>query len=358
MRLPRASLGGFTLIELMVVTAIIGFLIALLLPAAQAAREAARRASCGSNLRQVGLATLNYADAFQTLPPGRISMYDQRFAGPNPPCTSTRVDKGPLVSILPFLEQVSLYNGVNQSLSIFGPENTTVHLARVALFACPSDPAAWETRVLATGELAPMSPDPPGGTWRMIPTSYAASAGSFDVVGLRAFYPGCAVPGMVAAQCNGVFPDGITIRIADVTDGLGQTILYSEKAVTTFDRAGPAPASPPTQHGWWVSGNLDDSLFTAFYGPKSYRNLSAYGDDARVRSASSLHPGGLNVLMGDGSVRFVKDSVDSWPVDPTFGRPSGASLGPGGWWTNLPKPGVWQSLVTRGGSELVGGQDY
>jgi prepilin-type processing-associated H-X9-DG protein len=280
------------------------------------------------------------------------------LAGPNPVCTSTRIDKDPLISILPFFGQRSVYNAVNQSVSIFAPENTTEFSWRGALFACPSDPAASDPRILVPGELLPMAPDPAGGTWRMAATSYAASVGSFDVLGLPAFYLGCSVPGQVRTQTDGVFPDGIPVRIADVTDGLGQTILFAEKAVTTFDRPGPPGPSPPTQHGWWVSGNLDDSLFSTFYRPNAYRNLSTYGDAARVRSASSLHPGGLNVLMGDGSARFVKDSVNSWPADIATGRPVGASLDPGGWWTNLPSPGVWQSLATRGGAEVIGADEY
>ena len=348
-----AERRGFTLIELMVVMGVVSLLIALLLPAVQAAREAARRSSCSSNLRQIGLATANYCDVHQVFPPGRTSMYDPRFAGPIPRCSSTKVDKGPLVSILPYLEQSPIYSAINQSTSIFSLENTTLFTSRVGVYACPSDPGAWDSRVLAAGELAPMAPDPPGGTWRMVPSSYAASTGSLDVIGLPAFYPGCTIPAQVRSQSNGIFADVSPVRFADVTDGLGQTLLFSEKAITTFDRAGAGGSSPPTQHGWWVSGNVDDALFSSFYRPNAYRGLSAYGDDARFRSASSLHPGGLNALMGDGSVRLIRETIDGWPADPVSGRPNGARLDPGGWWTNLPKPGVWQALATRAGGEVV-----
>jgi len=344
---------GFTLIELMVVIGIISLLIALLIPAAQAAREAARRAACCSNLRQIGLAVANYADANQVFPPGRILMYDPRYSGPNPPCTSTRVDKGPLVSILPYLEMAAAYNAINQATSIFGLENTTSFTLRVAVYACPSDPAASSLRILGLGELTPMAPDPAGGTWRMAASSYAASTGSVDVIGLTSSYPDCSVPGLVRSQSNGLFADISPVRHADVTDGLTQTLLFSEKAVTTFDSSSQGSPGLGAKHGWWVSGNVDDTLFSAFYAPNAHRRLSAYGDDARFRSASSLHPGGLNVALGDGSVRFLKETIDTWPADVTYGRPVGARPDPRGWWVGLPRPGVWQALATRAGGEVI-----
>jgi prepilin-type N-terminal cleavage/methylation domain-containing protein/prepilin-type processing-associated H-X9-DG protein len=348
MRRPR----GFTLIELLVVIGIVSLLLGLLVPAVQSAREAARRASCVSNLKQIGLATANYADVFQVFPPGRVLMYDPRFAGADPPCTSTQVDKGPLVSILPYLEQTSIYHAINQSTSIFSLENTTAFSYRVGIYACPSDPSASSVLVLAAGELTPMAPDPVGGTWQMVATSYAGSTGSLDVIGLSSFYPGCVVPGLVRTQSNGIFADVSPVRLADVTDGLSQTLLFSEKSITTFSRGGPNP-SEPAKHGWWVSGNLDDTLFSAFYAPNAYLRLSVFGDNARFRSASSLHPGGLNIVLGDGSVRFLKETIETWPAGVATGQPTGATLNPGGWWTNLPKAGVWQALATRSGGEVA-----
>ena len=138
---------GFTLVELMVAISIISLLVGLLLPAAQSAREAARRAQCSNNLRQFGLALQNYHDAFGSLPPGRIKSYDPRYSGPKPPCTSSIVDKSLEVFALGFMEQTTLYNAINQDLAIIGGENSTVHSIAVSAFACPSDPmSGWPRR--------------------------------------------------------------------------------------------------------------------------------------------------------------------------------------------------------------------
>ena len=343
---------GTTLIEILVVLSILFLLMGIFFPTLQAAREAARRAACGNNLRHIGLATQNYLATFESFPLGRISMADPRFAGANPRCTSTRVDQGPLVAILPFLEQEGLYAAINQSTSIFALENTTVHRVRVAAYSCPTDASAAREVTLEVGELVPMSPDPPGGTWRMVPTSYAGATGSIDVVGLPASYPGCVVPGLVRGQCDGIFADGATVRSADVTDGLSTTLLFAEKSITLFAEGG-APGALPSQHGWWVSGNFDDSLFSTFYPPDAGLKVSPYGEKARYRSASSLHPGGVQVALADGSVRLIAATVATWPFDGLSGRPIGATLGPAGGWINLPTPRVWQHLATRSGGEMV-----
>lgn len=331
---------------------IISILIALLLPAVQSAREAARRASCASNLRQIGFAVTAYVDSHQVLPIGRMPLYDRRYGGKNPPCTTRFIDKGPLVSILPYLEQRSLFAAVNHDVSIFAMENTSVFTARVATYLCPSDSGAQEMIVIPPNMIAPMSPDQPSGPWRVSGTSYAGNFGSTDIIALPWRSPACRVPEPLRAQADGVFTDFYPIRLASITDGLSHTLYFSEKSITTFAGLQRTNPSAKNASGWWLSGNLPDSLFTAAYPPNAIRRVSVYAVEAVTHGASSLHPQGVQAVMGDGSVRFVRESIQSWPIESVTGEPIGATQNSNGVWENLPPRGVWQSIVTRSGAEL------
>src|SRR5262249_42642935 len=135
---------GFTLIELLVVIAIIAVLIALLLPAVQAAREAARRASCVNNLKQIGLALHNYEGTIGSFPRGVISVLaDPTWPLPAGNCTAFPTDLGPgwslFAQLFPYLEQSTLSNSLNFSLTIADPSNQTTRETRVATYVCPSD---------------------------------------------------------------------------------------------------------------------------------------------------------------------------------------------------------------------------
>src|SRR5262249_54973260 len=141
-RSPRRPSAGFTLIELLVVIAIIGVLIGLLLPAVQAARESARRLQCQNNLKQIGLALAHYVHDYDGLPPGYIWGYDrylQRDTGPG---------WGWAARILPYVEQMPLYNQINLVQPMQRPEQTTSATHRVELYVCPSDdmPAKWPAK--------------------------------------------------------------------------------------------------------------------------------------------------------------------------------------------------------------------
>ena len=351
----RSGPSGFTLIEVLVAISVISLLIALVLPAVQAAREASRRIQCANNLRQMGLAVQAYHDAFESLPPGRIKSYDPRYAGPNPPCTSTIVDKSLEIFILPFIEQGALYSAINQNLAIIGGENSTIHSVVVASFACPSDTMSGVVRLLNPGALAVYGVRDPA---LMVYTSYAGLTGSLSVLAQALPSGHCAVPYPLVAQGNGVFNDVAPIRLSSVTDGLSSTIFLGEKATTILRPLGAVNPTIPVKRGWYITGNLGDTLVTALYPPNADTEVAMLATAAWTNSASSLHPGGVNVAMGDGSVRFIKESIQSWSLDPITGNPAGASLSPGGWWINLPPAGIWQALATRSGDEVVDSSSY
>jgi prepilin-type N-terminal cleavage/methylation domain-containing protein/prepilin-type processing-associated H-X9-DG protein len=347
--------AGFTLVEILVSISIISLLVALLLPAIASARESARRAQCSNNLKQVGVALQAYHDAFGSLPPGRIKSYDPRYSGSSPPCTSSVVDKSVEVFALGFIEQTVVYNAINQTLAIIGGENSTVHALAIATFACPSDTMAGYPRDLNEGALAPYGVPQPA---RMVFTSYAGMIGSLPVIAQPLPSNGCAVPSALLFQCNGVFNDLAPIRFASVTDGMSNTVFVAEKATTILQELNILNPQYAAQHGWWITGNWGDTLLTSLYPPNACDKVAGASMTAWMNSASSMHPGGLNTLMGDGSVRFVRDSIQSWPFSRLSGNPAGASQNAQGAWVNLPPAGVWQALSTRAGGEVLGGGDY
>jgi type II secretory pathway pseudopilin PulG len=346
---------GFTLIELLVLISVISMLIAFLLPAVQSAREAARRAQCTNNLKQLGIALQSYHDAFGSFPPGRVKSYDPRYAGPNPPCTSRIIDKSIEVFALGFMDQTTLYNAINQGLTILGAENSTVHAVAVSAFACPSDPMAGLARSMSSNQLAQYGVPQPA---LMVYTSFAGMMGSLPVNALPQPRSGCVVPGALAAQCNGTFNDLSPIGISSVTDGLSNTIFMAEKAVTPLQGLTVFNSDYVAEHGWYITGNWGDTLVTTFYPPNACDRVSMAAMAAWSNSASSMHPGGFGALMGDGSVRFIADSIQSWPFDPRTGRPAGVTGNSRRGWANLPPEGVWQALSTRAGGEVVDGGAY
>lgn len=340
---------GFTLIELLVVIGIIGLLVGLILPAVQSSREAARRAQCANNLKQIGTAIHVYHQTWNALPLGRFKTYDPRLTGPNPPCSARLAEKSFLVMILPYMEQVPLYDSINQSVSVYGYENRTAFPTVVGSYACPSDPEAGRSRLLVSPELVASGLAGPDEPLQGAFASYVACFGSLPVNAVPLPVTDCKVAPRAIEQANGCFNDVAPIRFASVTDGLGQTLFVAERAtapIRDFDE-GIFHGS-----GWYLSGNLGFTLFTTMIPPNPFKD----GNAAIIGfSASSLHPGGLNALMGDGSVRFIKETIESWPLDATsLSTPQGASFTPGGFWVDVPRPGVWQALSSRSGGELIG----
>jgi len=228
----------------------------------------------------------------------------------------------------------------------------------VAGYACPSDPDAGVILDLPAGTLVPMAADPPGGRLKMVLTSYSASYGSFYVNPLPRPANNCTPDARAIAQANGAINDVSPIRFASIGDGLGQTLLAAEKSVSLYRAIQGGGGTSFGDHGWYVSGNWGDTLFTTFYPVNMPKKVAATAGFAHLLAASSQHPAGVNGLMGDGSVRFIKDTIDSWPYSTTSGAPPTATSNLAGYWENLPREGVWQAISTRSGGETVAGSDF
>ncbi|AMV40948.1 DUF1559 domain-containing protein [Planctomyces sp. SH-PL62] len=360
MRRPRLrTCSAFTLIELLVVVAIMAILVGMLVPAVQSAREAARRAKCANNLKQIGVALHVYVDAFSSLPPGRMMTYDPRYSGTRPPCTSSIVDKSFLIMILPGMEQASLYNAINQNVTILGRENRTIHTMAVDAYACPTDPGAGRAVQANVDRMLRHGLAVEGERLNVALTSYSGCFGAHHVDAVPSPASHCVIAPPLAAQSDGSFNDISPITLAAVSDGLSNTIFAAEKATGLFRRFDLLSHSSSSKYGWYMTGNWGDTMFTAFYPPNMHAKVAlAAGGAAHASSAGSLHPGGINCLLGDGSVRFVKDSIQSWPADSLTGHPVGASRNPGGWWEHCPPPRIWQALATRSAGEAIAHDAY
>ena len=357
-RLSKSPRRGLTLIELLVVITIIGVLLALLIPAVQAVRESARRTQCVNNLKQIGLALLTYESAIGCLPPGRMLTNDPRYAGTNPPCTSLLVDKSWLLHILPQLEQSALYNSINQGLTIFGLENSTTRAVAVGTFACPSDPDAGQVRRGYALLLASFRLDSEATPFMTQYDSYVGMYGSLYLQAIPRSASGCQVAPSVLAQVNGSFNDVSPIRLSSLSDGVSNTMVASERALFPLRNAEANNSAAFDQYGWTISGNWGDTLVSSFYPPNLHKKIVSDRCVEPFFAASSLHPGGLNGLFGDGSVRFIKETISTWLFDPGNGNPRGAKTDAAGAWINLPDRGVWQSLTTRDGGETVSADSY
>jgi prepilin-type N-terminal cleavage/methylation domain-containing protein len=308
--MPRSR--GFTLIELLVVIAIIAILIGLLLPAVQKVREAAARAKCSNHLKQLSLAAHNYHGANEKFPPG----VNQLSFAAAPRFRGVTL----FVYLAPYLEQDNLTRDwnltdplVNTTLPAPGPTAKTATLVPILL--CPSD--------VITG---PNPVDAGSNRWYAL-TSYGGNGGS------RSYDP-------AAAANDGIFfvigpgsqtaPNGQPVKIADVTDGLSNTALFGERShVDPNNDAAAGVVVPPSGQfvnkmgsvGWWANsggrlaaGDVTMSAFALLNyrvpanPPTTYAGFFPLYEQ-RVNAFGSQHTGGANFAVGDGSVRFVRDSV-------------------------------------------------
>ena len=379
----RRFATGFTLIELLVVIAIIAVLIALLLPAVQSAREAARRIQCTNNMKQIGLAFMNYESAVGSFSPTTILVPVPTGAPGN---WSFQSSWSAFARSLPFLEQGNFYNSINFDYTYSDGTNTTVSYSPIAFLYCPSDPGSHIDDASLGGTLDAT-------------TSYGTCDGDWYVWSVN-----WGTTNTVGPMNRSMFGPNYSRRIAMVTDGLSNTLMASEGYIghaqmrSCSGTAGSFPSDPntgtysftnipapgaasaaalayqitnctgsvgkiknggPIGHTRWANGGVYYSGFTtamtpnmtvstvsqAYYSkgvpatnfgknlPMDWDWVDENDGGATFMSlcASSYHPGGVNTLFGDGSVRFVKNTVN---------------------------PVTWYALGTIAGGEVISSDSY
>ncbi len=369
---------AFTLIELLVVIAIIAVLIALLLPAVQAAREAARRAQCVNNMKQIGLATLNFESSNGYMPPDVDYLVPPFLPDPDPAAlaTSNQENAGNFTRILPYMDQQNLYNMINFNWAALDQKNVppavggsgslfpgigqnSAYSVTLSMFLCPSSPASYSINYYNTcwsgygnGSGNPV-PNPPTQIWGR--TDYFATPGFHSSLLAKLGFPAS----YIAAETNtdsGVICDISTfspvtglvntpishVRIASITDGTSNTVMVAEgagrpvgynHAHTIYNQNGPVDGAINPVNG---GGG-------AWADPFSYAHLDGSSSDGirgngicLINCTSnneiySFHPGGANMLFADGSVHFFKESMS---------------------------PLVVVYMITRAGGEIVSADQY
>jgi prepilin-type N-terminal cleavage/methylation domain-containing protein/prepilin-type processing-associated H-X9-DG protein len=335
--------SAFTLIELLVVIAIIAVLISLLLPAVQSAREAARRAQCVNNLKQLALAAANYESTNGNLPGGN---YTSRRSSDN----AVREGGNVFVRLQPFIEGQQNYNIYNFAMSTGSAENITVAGIGVSSLWCPSDPIVSQAQPIDTSSYVV----PSGGSFTQAYTSYSGNMGTW---GLR-IRSSDTTFGTRLASMNGVVFGHSAVTIGQITDGTSNTILFGEHGHSLLDK------TVVNNYHWWNSAYYADTTFEGYYPLNMHRKnvgtvAQVGGNDFFAMNASSFHPGGANFAFVDGSVKFLKDTIQSWPI--TAGNsPSVSWDSTNSVYRIVPGAvvGTYQALTTRNGGEVISADSY
>src|SRR4051812_986775 len=311
--LLRSPRRAFTLIELLVAIAIIAVLISLLFAAVQPAREAARRAQCVNNLKQLALAAANYESSNGSLPPANL--------------TTLRVRDGAYKDSLsvwfrlaPYFEQQQIYDASNFQVCQSDYHNLTAIGQGISSLWCPSDAVVSDSTPLDS------SWGLTGGNWKMQFSSYACNTGMW-ALSIRTTNNG--FQSRLASMTGLIFGHS-SVKFGDITDGTSNTAVFAEHAHSLLN-----PAIRNYYH-WWSSGYYTDNMFDSFW-PINAQRTSVSGlftnsdfEEYLPIFVSSFHPGGANFAFMDGSVKFIKDTIDTWKNDPTTGDPAGVA-----WDSNL-----------------------
>jgi prepilin-type N-terminal cleavage/methylation domain-containing protein/prepilin-type processing-associated H-X9-DG protein len=350
---------GFTLIELLVVIAIIAVLIALLLPAVQAAREAARRTQCINNLKQLGLAAANYESSNGSYPQG--TKFENYTNYPYP-----WVGASVWVQMSQYLEQGNVYNSWNSSVGIYNGQQLTITKVGISSLFCPSDPTSGIPMNIGGSYFD--GPMPQTNGFNVSFSNYSAMGGTWASWPMSSSNPFGDFP---AIQSNslGIFYPGSATKIAGITDGTSNTMLFAETAHGML-----AKNDQPWWHHWFAGDHGDNEIDT-MYPPnpqKKYKetytgtyNNCTGGVGIFFGSATSFHPGGVNIGFADGSVHFIKDTVNSWIPQPGSDPiPAGVSVTRTSnntcIWQTTPgtRFGVYQALSTRASGEVISADAY
>ena len=376
---------AFTLVELLVVIAIIGVMVGLLLPAVQAAREAARRMSCGNNVKQLGLGLHNYQAAYNRLPMqlGGTKTFDGNST------TTNRLYLSYLVGVLPFVEQQALWEQISNPSNQGGTWNAmgptpwqtgyVPWVTEVAGFRCPSDPGKGTT----TGR-----------------SNYAACLGDaadkvnwggknevdvYETVGTSFTHQDWVMTRSRSTD-RGVFRGRHVTALRDILDGTANTIMAGEIATSLGQRetiadvgdlAGPYsgatavvpsaltqptivdPARPQfyltgltirnARGDRWADGRLNYTGFQTILPPNSPSTTTANDNSEGIFSAASRHQGGAHVLMADGAVKFITSSVEAGNQNSPMVQRDGPFPPPG----SKSPYGLWGALGTRASKETL-----
>lgn len=322
---PPARRRAFTLIELLVVIAIIAVLIALLLPAVQQAREAARRSQCKNNLKQIGLAMHNYHDVFNRLP----------YGSNGPPSSVTPVagvdfnmDYGWPVFIMPYIDQSPLYNQLNPNGGFPKVANTALMQTPLSAFLCPSSPTPTRNpnRTLSNGAT----------NVEFASANYVASSGLL------------ALNTSITSDATGAFPHRweSNFSFSSFTDGLSVTLFTGERTWEVFlNPAVPTCVKEANATIWAGDSRVASGSVVSWgqtFGAALFRMGINYCNYPSV-SFSSSHEGGCHFLLGDGSVRFISENIDSLQFNSS----------PGGG-VALPLGGTYERLLHKSDGAVVG----